>query len=284
MQRLREYALLMRLHRPIGTYLLLHPTLWAVWIAGAGKPRWDIVLIFTLGVVLMRSAGCVINDFADRKIDPHVRRTKDRPLAAGRVSSREALILFAVLCLISFGLVLLLNWLTILLSFIALALASLYPFMKRYTHFPQVYLGAAFGWGIPMAFAAQLDTVPPVAWALFTANLTWTVANDTLYAMVDREDDLKIGVKSTAVFFGKADKISVAALQVITFVILSEVGKSLNLSVAYDLGLFVAMCLSIYQQWLIKDRDPARCFQAFLNNHWVGLAILLGIVGAYGFS
>lgn len=284
MQRLREYALLMRLHRPIGTYLLLHPTLWAVWIAADGKPHWDRVLIFSLGVLLMRSAGCVINDFADRKVDPKVRRTQDRPLAAGRVSSREALMLFAVLCLMAFGLVLLLNPLTILLSFAALGLASIYPFMKRYTHFPQVYLGAAFGWGIPMAFAAQLNTVPPVAWALFIANITWTVAYDTLYAMTDREDDLKIGVKSTAIFFGKADKISVAILQVITFVILAEVGKILSFSVIYEIGLLIAILLSLYQHWLIKNREPPRCFRAFLNNHWVGLAILLGIIGNYNFT
>jgi 4-hydroxybenzoate polyprenyltransferase len=277
----REYALLMRLHKPIGIYLLLWPTLWALWIGGAGRPDWWVVLIFILGVVLMRSAGCVINDFADRHVDPHIERTKTRPLASGAVSSREALILFAVLCLSAFLLVLMLNRLTILLSFVAIALASIYPFSKRYTYLPQVVLGAAFGWSIPMAFAALTNDVPILAWWLFFAKLTWTVAYDTMYAMVDRDDDIKIGVKSTAILFARWDKVIVGALQVITLAFLVWVGVLAELGWIYFVTLAGSSGFFIYQQWLIKDRQRARCFQAFLNNHWFGKVVFLGILADY---
>ncbi len=282
-ERLHQYILLMRLHRPIGILLLLWPTLWGLWIAGEGYPNVLVAMIFILGVILMRSAGCVINDYADRHIDPHVRRTRERPLATGRVSEREALILFVVLCLIALGLVLLMNWLTILLSVAAAFLAASYPFMKRYTHWPQVYLGTAFGWGIPMAFAAQTGSVPTLAWWLFAANVLWTVAYDTLYAMVDREDDLVIGVKSTAILFGKADKVIVAGLHLMVLLLLLWIGQQLELGHLYHLGVLVAAGLAIYQQWLIKDRQPDRCFQAFLNNHWFGAAIFAGIAAHYLF-
>lgn len=279
--RLYQYALLSRLHRPIGIYLLLWPTLWAVWISSAGNPNWLIAVVFIAGVVLMRSAGCVINDYADRNIDPHVKRTKLRPLANGEVSSKEALILFVVLCLLAFGLVLLLNPLTIQLSFIALLLAAIYPFMKRYTHLPQVFLGAAFGWAIPMAFAAELNSVPMVAWWLFVINVLWVVVYDTMYAMVDRDDDLKIGVKSTAILFGQADKIIIAGLQVAVVGLLIGLGLQLQLGLFYYLGVLSAALLALYQQWLIKDREPANCFKAFLNNHWFGLVIFIGLLLQY---
>lgn len=279
--RLYQYALLSRLHRPIGIYLLLWPTLWAVWISSAGNPNGLITFIFIIGVVLMRSAGCVINDYADRRIDPHVKRTKLRPLASGAVSPKEALIVFAFLCLLSFGLVLLLNPLTIQLSFIGLLLAAIYPFMKRYTHLPQVFLGAAFGWAIPMAFAAELNNVPFVAWWLFVINILWVVVYDTMYAMVDRDDDLKIGVKSTAILFGQADKLIIAVLQVIVLGLLIGLGLQLQLGIFYYLSLLGAALLALYQQWLIKDRDPAACFKAFLNNHWFGLVIFIGLLSHY---
>jgi 4-hydroxybenzoate polyprenyltransferase len=280
-ERLHQYVLLMRLHRPIGIFLLLWPTLWGLWIAGDGYPNLLVAIVFILGVILMRSAGCVINDYADRHIDPHVRRTRERPLATGRVSEREALILFVVLCLIAFGLVLLMNRLTILLSVVAAFLAASYPFMKRYTHWPQVYLGTAFGWAIPMAFAAQTGSVPALAWGLFVTNVLWTVAYDTLYAMVDREDDLKIGVKSTAVLFGQADKVIVAGLHLMVLLLLLWYGQQLEFGYLYYLGLLIAAGLAIYQQWLIKDREPSRCFEAFLNNHWFGAAIFAGIAAHY---
>lgn len=279
--RLYQYVLLMRLHRPIGIYLLLWPTLWAVWIASAGQPNWLITIVFILGVILMRSAGCVINDYADRNIDTHVQRTKQRPIASGDVSTKEALILFIILCLIAFGLVLLLNPLTIQLSFVALLLAAIYPFMKRYTHLPQVFLGAAFGWAIPMAFAAELNTIPMIAWWLFITNVLWVIVYDTMYAMVDREDDLKIGVKSTAILFGQADKLIIASLQIVVLSLLVGLGLKLAFNWAYYLGLTAATLLAFYQQWLIKDREPSLCFKAFLNNHWFGLVIFIGIVLQY---
>ena len=229
----------------------------------------------------MRSAGCVINDYADRNIDPHVKRTQLRPLANGEVSSKEALILFVVLCLLAFGLVLLLNPLTIQLSFIALLLAAIYPFMKRYTHLPQVFLGTAFGCAIPMAFAAELNSVPMVAWWLFVINVLWVVVYDTMYAMVDRDDDLKIGVKSTAILFGQADKIIIAGLQVAVVGLLIGLGLQLQLGLFYYLGVLGAALLALYQQWLIKDREPANCFKAFLNNHWFGLVIFIGLLLQY---
>jgi 4-hydroxybenzoate polyprenyltransferase len=280
-EHLRQYALLMRLHRPIGILLLLWPTLWALWIAGNGYPDILVITVFVTGVIIMRSAGCVINDFADRKIDPHVRRTRNRPLAAGHVTEREALTLFVILCLLAFAIVLLMNTLTIALSLVGVLLAATYPFMKRYTHWPQVYLGIAFGWSIPMAFAAQTGTVPSLVWWLFLANVLWTVAYDTLYAMVDREDDLVISVKSTAILFGKADKAIVAGLHIVVLLLLFWIGRQIPMASPYNLGLLVAACLAIYQQWLIKDRNPNKCFQAFLNNNWFGAVIFVGIATHY---
>jgi 4-hydroxybenzoate polyprenyltransferase len=279
--RFYQYFLLMRLHRPIGIYLLLHPTLWALWLASKGQPSLDLIIIFVLGVILMRSAGCVINDFADRKVDPHVRRTKDRPIASGAVSSKEALYLFIFMILLSFLLVLQLNLFTILLSIPAVCLAAIYPFMKRYTHYPQIVLGAAFSWGIPMVFAAQLNQVPFVGWWLFLTALLWTVAYDTQYAMTDREDDLKIGVKSTAIIFGQFDKLIIGILQVLVLISLSLIGFDQKLSFLYQIGVLGMAGFFIYQQYLIKDRDPARCFEAFLNNHWAGLVVFIGLALSY---
>ncbi|TPW10784.1 MAG: 4-hydroxybenzoate octaprenyltransferase, partial [Halothiobacillaceae bacterium] len=228
-----------------------------------------------------RSAGCVINDYADRDFDPHVARTRQRPIAAGDVTPREALVLFVVLCLAAFGLVLLLNSFTIFLSVGGALLAAIYPFMKRYTHLPQVVLGAAFGWAIPMAFAAQTNTVPLVAWLLFVATLLWAVAYDTMYAMVDREDDLRVGVKSTAILFGRGDKVAIAVAQLLVLWLLYAVGERLAMSGYYYAGLTVAAGLALYQQYLISTRQPARCFQAFLNNNWFGAALFSGIVMHY---
>ncbi len=272
-----EYARLMRLDRPIGIYLLLWPTLWALWLAAGGLPDLRVLAVFVAGVVLMRSAGCVINDFADRHFDPHVARTRDRPLAAGRVRPAEALALFAVLVLLAFGLVLTLDRLTIELSFVAVALAAVYPFTKRVTHLPQLVLGAAFGWSIPMAFAAQTGRVPQLAWLLFTVNVLWATAYDTLYAMVDREDDLKIGVRSTAILFGDSDRLVVGILQGLVLAGLVLVGLRAELGGLYYLALAVAAGLAAYQQYLIRTRDPRRCFEAFLNNHWFGAVVFAGI-------
>ena len=279
--RLREYALLMRLHRPIGTLLLLWPVLWALWIAAGGFPDAAVLVVFAAGVLLMRSAGCVINDYADRDFDPHVARTRERPLAAGRVSTREALVLAAVLAASAFLLVLTMNRLTILMSFIGAALAVSYPFTKRYTHLPQFYLGAAFGWGVPMAFAAQTGTVPAEGWILFAATLCWAVAYDTAYAMVDREDDLRIGVKSTAILFGRADRLMIALFHALTVGLLAWAGARTGLGVPYYMGLAVAATLAVYQQWLMRGRDRDACFRAFLNNNWFGIAVFAGVVVAY---
>ncbi len=283
-ERIRQYMLLMRLDRPIGIYLLLWPTLWALVIAAEGMPDGWVATVFILGVVLMRSAGCVINDYADRKIDPYVERTRERPLAAGRVSAREALILFVVLSLTAFALVLTLNRLTILLSLVGAFLAATYPFMKRHTYLPQVYLGLAFGWAVPMAFAAQTGAVPVEAWLLLIATVLWATAYDTMYAMVDRPDDIKIGVKSTAILFGDADRLIIGIIQVLMIVVLVLVGSRLDMGWPYYAGLAVAAALMAYQQVLIRDRDGMKCFQAFLNNHWVGMAIFAGIAGHYLFS
>ena len=276
--RLREYALLMRLHRPIGIYLLLWATLWALWLAGAGQPPQGTVLVFVLGVVLMRSAGCVINDIADRDFDPHVARTRDRPLAAGRVTLAEAVALAVILCLLAFALVLTQNTLTIQLSFVGLALAVSYPLMKRVHHFPQFHLGAAFGWGIPMAYAAISNTLPPVAWLLFLANVLWAAIYDTEYAMVDREDDLKIGLKSTAIRFGEWDKRIIGYLQLTLLFLLVGIGLLNGCGGFYYLGLLIAGWLALYQQYLIRDRKPDDCFKAFLNNNAFGLAIFCGLL------
>lgn len=279
-----DYARLMRLDKPIGIYLLLWPTLWGLWVAAEGFPDQKVLVIFVLGVILMRSAGCVINDFADRKIDRHVERTKERPLTSGRVSTAEALTLFASLTLIAFLLVLMTNWLTVGLSVFAALLATTYPFMKRFTHMPQLVLGMAFGMSIPMAFAAQTGEVPAIAWLLYTANVLWTLTYDTMYAITDREDDLKIGVKSTAILFGEHDRLILGVLQLLTLLALYTAGNNLNLSGWYDAGLWGAGLLFAYHQYLIKDRDGALCFKAFLHNHWVGMVIFLGIALHYGYA
>ncbi|MDH5436479.1 MAG: 4-hydroxybenzoate octaprenyltransferase [Gammaproteobacteria bacterium] len=279
--RLYQYGLLMRLDRPIGILLLLWPTLWALFIAGEGHPDGLVVIVFVIGVFLMRSAGCVINDYADRKIDPYVARTRERPIASGKVTPKEALKLFAGLCLVAFMLVLLMNTFTIMLSFVGVFLAATYPFMKRYTYLPQPYLGAAFGWAIPMAFAAQTGTIPVVAWLMFIAVILWATAYDTMYAMVDRKDDLRIGVRSTAILFGDADRIIIGLIQLTLMWVLLLIGKQLSFGLYYYLGLAVALALAIYQQYLIYHREPEKCFRAFLNNNWFGLAVFGGIVGQY---
>lgn len=276
-QNIGAYKQLMRTDKPIGTLLLLWPTYWALWLANDGLPSWDLLIVFSLGVFVMRSAGCVINDFADRKIDGAVKRTSGRPLAVGKVSAGEALSLFALLIVIAFLLVLALNWQTIALSFGALALASCYPFMKRYTHLPQVVLGAAFSWAIPMAFMASEQHVPAIAWWLFAANLIWTVAYDTMYAMVDRDDDLKLGVKSTAVLFGQFDRHIIALLNIIFLAIMIAIYQVVEANLWAYLGLACAVSLLIYQQKLIHERDRENCFKAFLNNHYVGMLIFLGL-------
>ena len=279
--RVREYALLMRLHRPIGILLLLWPTLWGLWFAGQGHLNLHVAAVFVLGVVLMRSAGCVINDYADRGFDPHVARTRERPVAAGRVAPRAALALFVTLCLVAFALVLTLNRLTILLSFAGAFLAATYPFLKRWTHLPQFYLGVAFGWGIPMAFAAQTGAVPPLAWILFLANVCWSVAYDTAYAMVDREDDRRVGVKSTAILFGRHDRLLIGVFHALTIALLAIAGSLAARGILYYVGLGVAVGLAGYQQLLIRERAPAGCFKAFLNNNGFGAAVFAGLVLDY---
>lgn len=280
-EKLIAFSQLMRVNKPIGTYLLLWPTYWALWIAADGMPPLDLFVIFTLGVFLTRSAGCVINDFADRKVDGHVKRTENRPIPSGRVTAKEALILFSVLMAAAFVLVLFTNTFTILLSFGGLLLAACYPFMKRYTHLPQVVLGAAFAWSVPMAFSAVNNSIPAHAWLIYTVTLLWTVAYDTMYAMVDRDDDLKIGVKSTAILFGDADKLIIAALQVLTMLALILLGVQLSLSVAYFIGVAAAAATFLYQQKLIQFRDRDDCFKAFLNNHYSGLLIFIGLAADY---
>ena len=277
-QRARLYWQLMRMHKPIGALLLLWPTLWSLWLAADGVPRWDVLLIFVLGVFVMRSAGCVINDFADRKVDGHVKRTRERPLVSGQVSGGEAIALFIGLCLLAFGLVLLTNPLTIQLSVGGVLLAFCYPFMKRYTHLPQVVLGAAFACAIPMAFAAQSGALGVEVWLLYTAVVLWTVVYDTFYAMVDRDDDLRIGVKSTAILFGEQDRLMTGVLQALTLYALVMVGSRFELGVFYYLTLGVAAALFAYQQYLIRFRQREACFKAFMNNNWVGLAIFIGVV------
>ncbi|OBU13679.1 4-hydroxybenzoate octaprenyltransferase [Photobacterium aquimaris] len=273
----RAFWQLARFDRPIGSLLLLWPTLWALFLAGDGFPKLDVLMVFVLGVVFMRAAGCVINDFADRNVDGHVKRTAHRPMPSGKVSEREALGLFILLVLVSFLLVLTMNNLTIMLSVVAVILAAAYPFMKRYTHLPQLVLGAAFGWSIPMAYAAQSGTLPAVAWLLFVANILWTIAYDTLYAMVDRDDDLKVGIKSTAILFGRFDKLIVGILQLATIMLLIAIGGILQLSQGYYWALLVASALFVYQQMLIQSRQREQCFKAFLNNNYVGMVIFIGI-------
>lgn len=281
LDRSKQYWLLARFDKPIGILILLWPALWALWVASDGKPDLLVLTVICLGVVLMRAAGCVINDYADRDFDPHVERTKQRPIAAGKVTPKEALIVFAVLCLCSFGLVLLLNIYTIMLSFIGAFLAASYPFMKRYTHLPQAYLGMAFGWAVPMSFAAQLDSIPPVGWVMYLATILWALVYDTMYAMVDKDDDLKIGVKSTAILFGAYDRHIMGALQVVILGLLIAVGQMANVSWPYYGGILIAAGLSVYQQKLIFHRERTLCFKAFLNNNWYGLAVFSGLVVDY---
>lgn len=268
----------MRADKPIGTYLLLWPTLWALWIAADGWPAVELIIIFSLGVFLTRSAGCVINDVADRKVDGHVKRTRNRPLPSGRITAKEAIWLFVLLMLASLVLVLFTNIETIMLAPIALLLAFSYPFMKRYTHFPQVVLGMAFGWAIPMAFTATLGYVPLEGWLLYLAKIVWTVAYDTQYAMVDRDDDLKIGIKSTAVFFGDFDRLAIAGLQIFTLILLYVIGVRLDYGLFFNAGLAFVAGFFIYHQWLIRHRERDPCFMAFLNNHLAELALLLALI------
>jgi 4-hydroxybenzoate polyprenyltransferase len=282
MDRVRQYWLLARFDKPIGILILLWPALWALWVAGDGKPDLLVLTVICLGVVLMRAAGCVINDYADRDFDPHVERTRQRPIASGRVKPKEALMIFVVLCLCAFGMVLLLNIYTIMLSFIAAFLAASYPFMKRYTQLPQAYLGIAFGWAVPMAFTAQINSIPPVAWVMYLAVLLWALVYDTMYAMVDKDDDLKIGVKSTAILFGAYDRQIMAGLQVLILGLLITVGQMAHTGWPYYVSILIAAGLSAYQQKLIFHRDKALCFKAFLNNNWFGLAVFLGLVVDYG--
>ncbi len=277
LDRARQYALLMRLNRPIGILLLLWPTLWALWVAAEGMPPLKILVVFVLGVVLMRSAGCVINDYADREFDPKVRRTRDRPIAAGRVSPREALGLFAVLCLLAFALVLTLDPLTIRLALVAVVLAAVYPFMKRYTYLPQVVLGMAFGWAIPMAFAAVSGALPKAAWLLYVINVIWSVIYDTFYAMADREDDLQAGVKSTAILFGEADRLIIGLLQTMMVAGLVLLGRDLEFAPVWWLAVLIVVALFAWEQYRVRERRPEACFYAFLHNNWVGMTIFAGI-------
>lgn len=279
--RLRLYWVLVRADRPIGIYLLLWPALWALWGAAEGMPPWWILLVFVLGTALMRSAGCAINDYADRDFDGRVERTAQRPLATGAVTPREALGVFIALSLISFALVLTLNGKTIAHSFIAVALAAMYPFTKRVTHMPQVVLGAAFGWAVPMAFTALQNQIPTVAWVLFASAVIWAVIYDTMYAMVDRDDDLKIGVKSTAILFGRFDRLVIGLLQIVMLALLAYVGMVAGRGAFYGLGLLGAAVLFVYQQWLIRDRERSACFKAFLNNHYVGMLVFIGVFADY---
>jgi 4-hydroxybenzoate polyprenyltransferase len=283
-QTISDYLSLIRFDKPIGTYLVLWPTLWALWLAAEGVPDTKLIIIFVLGTFLMRSAGCVINDYADRHIDKHIERTANRPITTGRISSRAALVFFVLLCLCAFALVLLTNLKTILLSFGAVALAACYPFMKRYTHLPQLVLGAAFAWSIPMAFAAQTNQLPSQLWLIYIAVVLWTVCYDTFYAMVDRDDDLKVGVKSAAILFGDDDKVIISILQVCVIAVLIMVGQQFQLGFWFYLSLVGASGFFIYQQWLVKGRLRDKCFQAFLNNHWVGLIIFAGIFLHYFFT
>jgi 4-hydroxybenzoate polyprenyltransferase len=272
---------LMRFDRPIGIALLLWPTWWGLWMAAGGLPSFKNLIIFTLGVIVMRSAGCVINDYADRHIDPNVERTRSRPIAAGEIAPRQALFLFVILLVVALGLVLLTNRLTILLAFGGALLAGSYPFFKRFTHFPQVVLGAAFGWAIPMAFAAEAGTIPALAWWLFAANLIWTVIYDTQYAMADRADDLKAGVKSTAIAFGRFDVPIIAALMGLMTALLLIIGLQYLPEPAWFTATALVFLHFQHQLWRIRKRNPEACFRAFLSNHWIGLFIFAGIATSY---
>ena len=284
-RRLEEYARLARFDRPIGIWLLMWPTLWALWIAGRGRPDPQVLVVFVLGVIVMRAAGCIINDFADRNIDPHVKRTRDRPLAARRVSPAEALALFGVLMLVALVLVSRLNRLTIELAMVGAALTASYPFVKRFFPLPQLYLGLSFGgWSIPMAFAAELGTVPKAAWVMYIAAVLWAVVYDTLYAMVDRDDDRKIGIQSSALLFADLDRVWVGVLQGLVLIALVLAGRELKLGGWYAAGLCAAAILFAYQQWLARRREPAACLRAFLNNNYVGMAIFIGVALHYVYA
>ncbi len=277
-EKLKQYFYLIRLHKPIGILLLLWPTLWALWLASNGQPDWGIVAIFIAGVILMRSAGCVVNDITDKKWDGHVERTQGRPLVTGKISVKEAWIFFGILIAAAFLLVWQLNGLTIILAFFGLLFAMIYPFLKRVTHLPQVGLGIAFSWGIPMAFAAELNEVPVSGWVLFFAAMVWPMIYDTFYAMTDKADDINVGVKSMAILFGEREQFFIGLLQMVFVLLMVWVGFFFRLGFYYFTSLLVVSFLFFYQEWLIKDRDPQKSFKAFLNNNWVGFAIFLGIV------
>ena len=281
---LKQYALLMRMHRPIGIWLLMWPALWALWVSTGGNPDERIFAVFLAGVFVMRSAGCVMNDYADRDIDPFVARTKDRPLAARRVTPQEALLLFAALALLAIGLMLTLNPLAQRLALIGAVLTITYPFLKRFFPLPQFYLGAAFGMAVPMAFAAQTEDVPRQAWLMFLATVLWAGVYDTMYAMVDREDDVRLGVKSSAILFADADRFIIGAMQVMVLIGLGLMGRELEFGLWYWVGLGIAALFFLYQQWLIRKREPAACFKAFNNNNYVGMAIFVGIALNYQFT
>ncbi len=282
--QLSNYAQLMRLDKPIGTWLLLWPTLWALWLAGKGHPDGGIFIVFMLGVFIMRSAGCVLNDFADRKIDPYVERTRTRPIASGAVAPMEALTLFVALALIAIGLAAMLKPLAQLLAVIAAALTVVYPFIKRFISIPQFVLGMAFGWAVPMAFAAQTEQTPQLAWLVFGTALVWAVIYDTFYAMADREDDLKVGVKSTAILFGDADLFVIGGLQILMLLALILIGNMAELGAWYYTAVFIAAVLMVYHQWLAQDRQSANCFDAFLHNHYIGMTVFIGIALHYTFD
>jgi len=281
-RRLEEYARLARFDRPIGTWLLLWPALWALWVAGGGRPEQKVLIVFALGVVVMRAAGCIINDFADRNIDSHVKRTRERPLAARRVSPTEALVLFVVLGAVALWLVTRLNGFTVKLAVIGAALTVSYPFVKRFFPLPQLYLGISFGgWSVPMAFAAQRDSLPRIAWVLYIAAVIWAAVYDTIYAMIDREDDITIGIKSSAILFADMDRVLIGALQVMMLLALVLAGRDMRFGGWYYAGLVAAALLFLYQQWLIRARDPAACLRAFLNNNYVGMVIFIGVLLQY---
>ena len=282
---IQDYVALTRLDRPVGIWLLLWPTLWALWFASRGRPDPRLFVIFVSGTVLMRSAGCAINDYADRSFDPHVKRTKERPLAAGRISTVEALVLFAALSLTALGLALQLNKLTLLFAVVGAALAVSYPFVKRFLSVPQLYLGVTFGWGIPMAFTAQFERFPPrVAWLLLLANVLWVTVYDTIYAMVDRDDDLKIGVRSTAILFGDSDRHIIATLQALTLLALYLIGRIMLMGPWYHAGLIAGAMFFLHHLWLIRARERDPCFRAFLNNNYFGMSVFLGIALNYQFA
>jgi len=281
--RWHQYALLMRLDKPIGTYLLLWPTLWALWIASGGIPSLHLLLVFVAGVFLTRSAGCVMNDYADRDFDRFVTRTRERPLTTGRVSTKEAFLLIACLLAAAFLLVLTTNRLTILLAFVAIPIAGVYPYMKRFTYIPQLFQGLSFSWGIIMAFTAVTDGVPRIAWLVFIATILWSMVYDTTYAMVDREDDVKIGVKSTAILLGDSDRLFIGLIQGLMFIVFLIIGRQLEFGVYYHACLAVAAALAVYHQWLIRERRPDQCFRAFLHNNRLGAVVFVGIVLHYLF-